>query len=121
MIYFYLHYGNVNTNQRWKGLVNILHCTCVKIVGVYKVKVIYMYYSFIQKKNCIGHGGFHYFSQEKIGKHFCYLLHYISLFVCLSVTEILARTFEVYKIRLYILLSSLKVNVRYQSQVKVIT
>lgn len=34
MIYFYLHYGNVNTNQRWKGLVNILHCTCVKIVGV---------------------------------------------------------------------------------------
>lgn len=41
--------------------------------------------------------------------------------VCLSVTEILARTFEVYKIRLYILLSSLKVNVRYQSQVKVIT
>lgn len=52
---------------------------------------------------------------------FFYLPHYISLFVCLSVTEILARTFEVYKIRLYILLSSLKVNVRYQSQVKVIT
>lgn len=61
------------------------------------------------------------FPKKRLGKHFCYLLHYISLFVCLSVTEILARTFKVYKIRLYILLSSLKVNVRYQSQVKVIT
>lgn len=60
------------------------------------------------------------FPKKRLGNIF-YLPHYISLFVCLSVTEILARTFEVYKIRLYILLSSLKVNVRYQSQVKVIT
>lgn len=59
------------------------------------------------------------FPKKRLGNIFLSASLYFS--VCLSVTEILARTFEVYKIRLYILLSSLKVNVRYQSQVKVIT
>lgn len=112
MIYFYLHYGNVNTNQRWKGLVNILHCTCVKIVGVYKVKVIYMYHSFI-KKNCIGHGGFLYCSQENIGIHCFDLPHYTSLFVWN-----LGQKFQTLQEKtLYMF--KLKVNIIYQCQYKV--